>query len=620
MARVASAREELDSPDSIYRLRAEAFGSQANSLNGRFNRVANARLVAFAASGTCLIFGFALGVAAALGVGLALGAVFVGLVRYHRQLGARRDRARGLRDVNAESIERLARRWEQIPVRHHASAPPRHAYAADLDVFGRASLLQLLDTTRTPMGQATLTHWLLVAAPLDVVRTRQVAMTELAAKLDFRQELQLSAGPESSSRPDPEPLLAWAEAGPPRHRRRPLGLLWVARISPVLLVGFGVAQATGWLSWPVWLVFLLVNILVWQAWGERAYTTLSDIGAQEPGVRQYVAGFDLLSSATLMFATPRLVTLRSIGQSAATHVHTLERLVRFIIPRSALAYWVVQLVCLWDVHVLAALEGWQAEAGPELRGWLDALGEIEALAALAALAHAHPEWVTPEIDPNASTLDARQAGHPLLAPGTRVDNDICLGPAGTFLLVTGSNMAGKSTYLRTIGTNIVLAQAGGPVCARAFRMPVLELCTSMRVVDSLERGVSTFLAEVMRLKQVVDVARDESNADRTVCYLLDEILQGTNSAERQIAVRQVIRYLVGRRAIGAVSTHDLALADLPDFGERAQLVHFQETLTEAAHGPVMSFGYRLQPGLATSTNALRLVAMLGLDEGSDGGA
>ena len=183
------------------------------------------------------------------------------------------------------------------------------------------------------------------------------------------------------------------------------------------------------------------------------------------------------------------------------------------------------------------------------------------------------------------------------------------------MLVTGSNMAGKSTYLRTIGTNIVLAQAGGPVCARAFRMPPLELCTSMRVVDSLERGVSTFLAEVVRLKQVVDVVR-QADAERTVCYLLDEILQGTNSAERQIAVRQVIRFLVARHAIGAISTHDLALADLPEFAARAQLVHFQETLTDGPKGPIMRFDYRLQPGLATSTNALRLVAMLGLDDGS----
>jgi DNA mismatch repair ATPase MutS len=174
-------------------------------------------------------------------------------------------------------------------------------------------------------------------------------------------------------------------------------------------------------------------------------------------------------------------------------------------------------------------------------------------------------------------------------------------------------MAGKSTFLRTIGTNIVLAQAGAPVCARSFRMPPLALCTSMRVVDSLERGVSTFLAEVLRLKQVVDGARAE-RAGRTLCYLLDEILQGTNTAERQIAARQVIRFLLAQGAIGAVSTHDLTLTDTPEFDARAHHVHFSETLTAGPAGPVMTFDYRLQPGLATSTNALRLVELLGLED------
>ncbi len=559
---MASAEQD-NSPENLYRARADAFSAEATRLGRRFNRLANIRLAAFVATGICLIWGVAQGVAAAVGLGLVLGAIFVGLVRYHRQLGLLRDRASGMRDVNTESIERLARRWETIPLRHQVSASQQHPYAADLDLFGRASLLQLLDTTRTSMGQATLSGWLLHAAAPDTVRARQAAMAELAPKLELRQELQVSAGPRDTLRPDPEPLLSWADSKPPRLRR---GQLWAARISPVLLCVFGVAQATGRASWPVWLVFLFVNVVLWQLFGQRAYATLSRLGTHEAALREYATSFDLLSTAT--FDAPRLAvlleSLHANGRSAAAHVHALERIARCVIPRSALAYWVVQLICLWDVHVLAAVEDWQVTVGPSLRAWLESLGEIEALAALAALAHAQPDWATPEIDSTTCQLEAQQAGHPLLAPGTRVDNDITLGPSGTFVLVTGSNMAGKSTYLRTIGTNIVLAQAGGPVCARSFHMPPLDLCTSMRVVDSLERGVSTFLAEVVRLKQVVDVARGADN-ERTVCYLLDEILQGTNSAERQIAVRQVIRFLLARRAIGAVSTHDLALADLPGF-------------------------------------------------------
>jgi hypothetical protein len=609
---VASAHEQTHRPEAIYRSRADTFAAEALWLSRRFNRIANLRLVAFVATGSLLIWGIAQNLVVAIALGLASGVAFGVLVRYHRQLGSQRNRARGLRDVNLESIERLARRWETIPLRHRMTADPRHPYAADLDLFGHASLLHLLDTTRTWMGQATLTHWLLQAARPDTLRARQTAVAELAPKLDLRQELQVSAGREDTPRPDPEPLLDWAESESPRL---PRGLVWVARISPVLLGVFALIQLTGRLSWPVWLVFLFVNIVLWQALGQRAYATLSRVGEQELALRQYAAGFRLLSTAT--FDAPLLDALQGAlhanGRSAADHVRSLERIARRVIPRSALVYWVVQSICLWDVHVQAALQDWQATVGSSLRKWLEALGGIEALAALAALAHANPNWAIPEIDPSTCRVEAQQAGHPLLAPGTRVDNDVMLGPAGTFVLVTGSNMAGKSTYLRTIGANIVLAQAGGPVCASTFRMPSLDLCTSMRVVDSLERGVSTFLAEVLRLKQVVEVVRQAAD-EHMVCYLLDEILQGTNSAERQIAVRQVLRFLLTRDAIGAVSTHDLALADLPEFGTRAQLVHFQETLTQAPEGPIMSFGYRLQPGLATSTNALRLVSMLGLDD------
>jgi hypothetical protein len=604
--------ERPASPGAVFGARAEAFRTEAAECTLRFNRIANLRLVAFVATAACLIFGVSQAAPVALGAGLVLGVVFVVLVRDHRRIGLRRDRATALHAINAEALARLGRRWADIPLRHSLQADRLHPYAADLDLFGQASLLHLLDTTRTSMGQATLARWLLNGAAPSTVRERQRSTTELAARLDFRQELEVRGALEATTRLDPEPLLAWAESRPWLVRRR--GLLWAARLSPVLLSVLALAQLTGWLAWPLWLPFLFVNAFLWQLFGKHAYATLSQIGTIEGGLRQYAAILDLLSTAT--FEAPLLkrlqLTLTTDGCSAYAHMRQLERMTRLVLPRSAQVYWVVQSILLWDVHVLAALEGWQARVGTRARVWLETLGDIEALAALAALAHAHPDWALPEIDQTACQLEADQAGHPLLVPDMRVDNQIALGPPATFLLVTGSNMAGKSTFLRTIGTNIVLAQAGGPVCARALRMPPLALCTSMRVVDSLERGVSTFLAEVLRLKQVVDAARADEGG-RTVCYLLDEILQGTNTAERQIAARRVIRFLLARGAIGAVSTHDLTLADAPEFAAAAHSVHFSETLTAGPDGPIMTFDYRLESGLATSTNALRLVEMLGLE-------
>jgi DNA mismatch repair ATPase MutS len=284
------------------------------------------------------------------------------------------------------------------------------------------------------------------------------------------------------------------------------------------------------------------------------------------------------------------------------------------IPPSSVLYVPIQALTLWDLHVLLALERWKRDGGRDARRWLETLGETEALAALAGLRRDNPDWTVPSIEREGDAFRAVLLGHPLLRDDSRVENDVTIGPPGTFLLVTGSNMSGKSTLLRAVGVNAVLAQAGGPVCAAALVLPAVELWTSARVQDSLERGVSFFLAELQRLKLIVDAAtRAREQGGPRVMYLLDEILQGTNTAERSVAARRVIAYLVEQRAIGAVSTHDLALVDDPRLAESAVSVHFTDTVGEGLDAPPMSFDYRLRPGVATTTNALRLMRLIGLE-------
>jgi DNA mismatch repair ATPase MutS len=273
-------------------------------------------------------------------------------------------------------------------------------------------------------------------------------------------------------------------------------------------------------------------------------------------------------------------------------------------------YLPLQAIFAWDVNALARLEAWQEVAGAHVRDWLTVIGETEATAALATLAYDHREWTFPAISPETTTLLASNLGHPLLPETARVTNDVEVGPAGRFLLVTGSNMSGKSTLLRAIGVNVVLAGAGGPACATAMTMPPLRLWTSVKVEDSLERGVSFFMAELQRLKAVVDAANATDPEGSTLLFLLDEILQGTNTAERQIAARRVIRHLVDAGAIGAVSTHDLTLADGPELTSIARAVHLRDTVTPDG----MEFDYKLRPGIATSTNALRLMEIVFGDE------
>jgi DNA mismatch repair ATPase MutS len=280
---------------------------------------------------------------------------------------------------------------------------------------------------------------------------------------------------------------------------------------------------------------------------------------------------------------------------------------------------VTQALLLWDVHALWLLERWQVGPGRRVRRWLEALAELEALAALAALAHDEPEWTFPRlVEEGPPVLAARALAHPLLAAGARVANDVTVGPPGTFLLVTGSNMSGKSTLLRALGVNVVLAQAGGPVCAADLELPPVLLGTSVIVEDSLGDGVSFFMAELLRLKQVVDLAEfapaeGPPAGGRVLLFLLDEVLRGTNNRERREALRRVMAHLMARPAIGAVSTHDLELGDLPEIAGAAVPVHFRETIhPPGSGGPPMSFDYLLRPGPATTTNALRLLEAVGL--------
>jgi hypothetical protein len=609
----APAWENPPSAEEVYRERCARFGGQRDFYTARWNLIANVRLGTFVLAAICLGWGIWQDISPLTWLGAVLLIVFALLVNYHNRLDRERKRYAELWAINDEAGKRLARDWESLTSRFAAQAPPDHPYAGDLDIFGRASLFQLLESMGTAIGARTLQSWLLAPSAPAVIRERQPAVAELAPLIDLRDALALSGRMMGTPPPDPEPFLAWAESAPWLARHQ--ALVWTGRVSTVLLWVTFIAWATELIRYPFWGIFVVINIVLVRALGVRATMTLERVAAGEDSFSHYAESFALLGEAA--FRAPRLQHLQSVlsagGLAAHQQMHRLHTFARLGFPPESLLYLPVQIATLWDVQVLAALEGWQAVAGPRARSWLVALGEAEALAALSVPLHDNPMWAFPVIDPAALALEARALGHPLLASGTRVTNDVTVGPPGTFLLVTGSNMSGKSTLLRAIGANIVLAQAGGPVCATALRLPPVTLWTSMRIQDNLEHGVSYFMAELRRLKQVVDAARASHTAgDRRLFYLLDEILQGTNTAERQIAARRIILYLVGQGALGAVSTHDLTLSDVPEVAAAAQPIHFVETVHSDGAGPAMTFDYKIRPGIATSTNALRLMEIVGL--------
>jgi hypothetical protein len=366
------------------------------------------------------------------------------------------------------------------------------------------------------------------------------------------------------------------------------------------------------------LIGIAAGVIVTATIGRTVDNLIDGVAERQTVFATYAALFKLLGDQQLAaLALQQLQRdLSAEGVRAGQQMARLGRLMALADLRGWMFFYPIQLATLWNVHVLWLLELWQRAAGARARTWLAALGDFEALAALATLAHDNPSWIFPElVGEPAPRLSARGLGHPLLAPDACVGNDVALGPPGTFLLVTGSNMSGKSTLLRAIGMNIVLAQAGGPVCAAALRVPPLALASSMRVQDSLEQGISYFMAELQRLKEVVDTAGQAG--ERTPLFLLDEILHGTNTTERQIAARRIILHLLSLGATGVVSTHDLALADAPELAVISQPVHFTEQFTRGADGLSMTFDYQLRPGIATSTNALKLMEMIGLPTEDD---
>ena len=607
----------MSTVEQIYTGRASRFGAQRDAVAGRWAAVANWRLLAALAALAAAGLGWWRGLPAMLWLAAALGAAFLGLVAYHNRLAARRDRLAALHDQSQESLLRMARDWERLPLRRPPEPPPpghEADTARDLDLLGHASLQHLLGTPRSPAGLATLQSWLLRPAPPAVVARRQEAVAELAPLLDLRDELAYLAGRAGESQGRYEGFVAWAE-GEPWLLRRP-ALVWLAWLSPALLLAGAGAQLAGLTPLPLWGPPLILNMLLTALVGWRMQGTLAQLYDRAELLGAYAALFGLAATAPLRAEELRRLQL-VLGEGPGRADRRLGRL--SLIAAAAelsrsLLFPALQFGLLWSFHVTALAEGWRRAAGARVGPWLAALGELEALRAMAALRHDHPGWSFPAVgEAEPPRVAARAIAHPLLPPAASVANDVRLGPPGRVLLITGSNMSGKSTLLRALGVNLALAQAGGPVCAAELRLPPVALATSMRVQDSLAQGVSYFMAELRRLKGLVDLAEAaRASGGPLVCFLLDEILHGTNSAERLVAAARVVRHLADLGAIGAVSTHDLALAGEPRLAGLADLAHFSEHFVEGEAGPEMGFDYVLRPGLATTTNALRLMALVGL--------
>ncbi|HET9109514.1 MAG TPA: hypothetical protein VFN78_01695 [Ktedonobacterales bacterium] len=620
-------------PQAAYRERLDYFSALRDSYNRRRYRWANLSVVAFLAALVLLVIAPFAGGGWWVAGGLLALALFAGAFIRQAQLDERHQRYVALCELSDEGLARLRRDWSHMTLRSAptpsaptnaptapANAPtaPTGALSAsdatDLDLLGHASLQHVLHTVTTPAGQRLLTSWLMTPATPATIRERQVAVRELAPQLTLRDEVSVFGRLSRMRVEEYQRFLAWAEES---SRLTQSGWLtaW-SFIAPVALVLSIIGQVSGILPYPLWLLILVVNMGVMQWRGERIEAEVSRVSTTRDAFLPYAGLFAFLRAQR--FESPLLRrahdAIEAASGSADTQLQALGRIMRFGDARLSVIGPALQLGLFWNIHTLRMLERWRERAGSHVSDWFDLLAEIEAIAGMAALSFDNPDWAFPEIrDTPTGGMEARALGHPLLPPDICVRNDVAVGPAGSFLLVTGSNMSGKSTLLRAIGANVTLAQAGAPVCASAMTLPPMALAVSMRAQDSLEEGVSYFMAELRRLKQVVDALTEAARqGERVPVFLLDEILSGTNTSERQIAARAVIRHLLDLGATGAVSTHDLTLAQAPDLTPLSHPVHFTERFIRDVNGPAMTFDYILRLGVATSVNALRLMELVGL--------
>jgi fatty acid desaturase len=606
-------RREDSSVETIYRARLAARRADADRLERAHARLAWARLGMF---GVAVALVVALGRASAPWLAIPLVA-FVPLLFVHARTLNARDRAARAAAFYERGLARITDTWQGTGERGERYRNPSHLYADDLDLFGAGGLFELLVTTRTRAGEDLLAGWLLAPASPAVVRARQAAVTELSPNLDFREDLAI-LGPDLDATVRTHELTDWA-AAPPHLRGT-----WPRIVLPLAAtVSTGLILQWFWTGAPPdWLVpALIAQGLLALRFRHAAHHVAHGIEAREQELRVLATLMERIEREPVQ--SPMLVglrdRLRATGRSPADEVRRLARLIDILSSGHNQIFAPISALLLLGTQLAFAVERWRMRCGPAVPGWLDAVAEYEALSALATYKAEHATYPFAELVEDVTVFDAQALANPLLPPSA-VANDVRLGGRDPqLLLISGSNMSGKSTLLRTVGLNAVLAQAGAPVRAEALRMSPLAVGATLRIQDSLQAGRSRFFAEITRISEIVQLTgphplpnlpHPPDPRNLPVLFLLDELLSGTNSHDRLAGATGILRGLIDRGAIGLATTHDLALtAMVEQLGDRARNVHFEDRFDNGT----LQFDYRLKPGVVRTSNAIALMRAVGLD-------
>jgi hypothetical protein len=530
---------------------------------------------------------------------------YAALAVWHELTLRVRARAEHVAAFYERGLARIEDRWSGSGASGERFRDAHHIYADDLDILGQGGLFQLLSSAQTPMGEQCLANWLLSAAPVAEIIERQSIVRELSEKIDLRERTAL-LGAGLVGTLEPAQMVSWAEKPP--KLASPL-----LRAAAAILALAQVAAVVMWIaagSYLPFFVMLAINTAVYTRLRENAQAAINGIGSNEDGLLIFSKVLEQIEAA--QFTSERLcrfqMKLRAGPQSASRAMKSLAHIVNWIDAQDSLLMKLIELPLLYTIQVGMAADSWRKRHGRIVRFCVEAVAEFEALLSLSAYAYEHPDDRFPEFSKPGEArtfLAGEDLGHPLIPAARCVRNSVQLGDGVRVLLVSGSNMSGKSTLLRTVGINVVLAMAGAPVRALAMRLCPMALGTRIRSTDSLQEGRSNFYTEILRIRQVAAL----SERNEPLLFLFDELLEGTNSHDREIGSEALLRALLAKDTIGMVTTHDLALTRIQaTLDGNVRNVHFEDQIVSGE----MSFDYKLRDGIVPKSNALDLMRWIGL--------
>lgn len=587
-----------------FHLKALNFDQHIDALGSKFNAFSFYRIVTFVVFFVAAILCIKYGLLFLLCITVVLFVLIFGLlVNHHNKIAKKKKISQLLSEINKQETKRLNHDFEGI-YEGKEFIDEHHGYAVDLDIFGRSSLFQLINRAGSVDGKQLLKSWLSAASSKEHIELRQSAVSELNPMIEWRQKLQAYGSFSSNSKEHTHAFNSWLE-GEDLIRNN-----FFYRIIPYVVIVFSLSLLGGVIFGSLGLSFLLLPFIITGYFLYRIIDysratydlTLSGVSTLESveNVIQLIENQRFENEYLINFQKQ----LMSKNMVASRKIKELRKIFELLSLRKNQIYMILNSVFLFDFILLALAEKWRANYKDEIAGWFDSIAEFEALSSIAAFAFANEEYVFPEITDNDFILQGANIGHPLMANDQRINNDFTLEGRGRSCIITGSNMAGKSTFLRTIGINAVLAFAGAPVCADSFQISMFQVFTSMRTKDNLEENISSFYAELLRLKMLLE----QINEERPVLYLLDEILKGTNSVDRHIGAESLILQLNNLNAFGLVSTHDLELGKLCEKNNKITNYNFSSRID----GEEIIFDYKLQNGICKSTNASQLMAKIGI--------